>query len=432
MVAQSSQVNDPAQLLLEVRKRVVLTVTSLPKHLCTETIERTTFLPRDAVVHPSCDDLVSRKRQRDPGRVSKYTADRLRLDVTIFGDNELFSWAGENHFEDKSLANLIAGGATSTGAFATLLGSIFGNNSTTFTFNGQAKANGAGLVEYGYQVPLNKSLYTIGNGETNATVAFEGTFSVDPSTFKLVTLYVHADQIPPQLHVCDDTTRLEYGVVSLHGSDFLLPQRVNWRIVNDDGTELENDTVFSACREFRGESSLSFGAATSESVETEKSHSQLDSLPAGMKFKIALAQPIEVAHAAGGDSVKATLISPLRDKRHKVLIANGAIITARILRIERIYGAKSEDLKLAIRAETVEANGAVATFHAKLDPVTKNHDIIPTPSPDDSLTVRQPLGTFGEMVDSSSDDVGVIHFEDVTDDFVIKRGLEIAGVTIGH
>ncbi len=151
-----------------------------------------------------------------------------------------------------------------------------------------------------------------------------------------------------------------------------------------------------------------------------------------MKFKIALVQPIDVAHAAAGDSVKATLSSPLRDKHHKVLIPKGAIIATRIMRIERIYGAKSEDLKLAIRTENVEVNGALATFHSKLDQVTKTHDVIPTPSPDDSVKVRQPLGTFGEMVDSSSNGVGVLQFQDVTDDFVIKRGLEIAGVTVAH
>ncbi len=240
--AQPLQLNDAQQLLLQLRKKILLTVTNLPKHFCTETVERTTFLPRDSVVHPSCDDLVSRKRQKDPKRVIKYTADRLRLDVTIVGDSELFSWAGENRFEDKSLANLIGGGATSTGAFATLLGSIFANDSTTFTFNGPVQTNGVGLLEYGYQVPLNKSMYTIGNGETNATVAFDGTFSVDPSTYNLVTLNVRADRIPSQLRVCDDTTKLEYGVLSLQGSDFLLPEKVNWHIVNDDGTELENDT----------------------------------------------------------------------------------------------------------------------------------------------------------------------------------------------
>lgn len=150
--SQSSQPDDPKTILLEVRKKVMSTTDRLPRFMCTETIDRSTFLPRENVEGRSFDDLVSRKRKQDSTRVRKYTSDRLRLDVAVSGDEEIYSWAGEDRFQDKSLADLVHGGATSTGAFASLLRSIFGGNAASFTFNGQFSDYGSALMEYGFRV----------------------------------------------------------------------------------------------------------------------------------------------------------------------------------------------------------------------------------------------------------------------------------------
>jgi hypothetical protein len=55
-------------------------VNRLPRYLCTETIDRSTFQPGAAVVLGSCKDLDSRKNQPD-WRGRKEQSDRLRLDV---------------------------------------------------------------------------------------------------------------------------------------------------------------------------------------------------------------------------------------------------------------------------------------------------------------------------------------------------------------
>src|ERR1700689_1821259 len=111
---------DPESLLLQVRKKVMAKVSQLPKYLCTETIDRSTFQPKATVIGRSCDDLALLKKKPD-WKVRKDTSDRLRLDVAVSREGEMYSWAGEDQFHDRGLADLVRDGATATGAFASFL-----------------------------------------------------------------------------------------------------------------------------------------------------------------------------------------------------------------------------------------------------------------------------------------------------------------------
>jgi hypothetical protein len=195
---QYSSPDTPQGLLLQVRKKLMLTIERLPRYMCTETIDRSTFALRESLVRPSCDDLASRRKESG-WRVRKRTSDRLRLDLGVTGDSEVYSWVGENRFRDRSLADLVQGGATWTGAFGSLLRSIFGSTAAAFTYNGDVKVDGRVFCEFGFRVPLETSGYSISDKQLRAIVAYDGTFLVDPKNFDLVRLTVHADQIPAEL-----------------------------------------------------------------------------------------------------------------------------------------------------------------------------------------------------------------------------------------
>lgn len=77
--------DDAKVLLLDIRKKVMLSVNRLPKYMCRETIDRSTFQPEERVIDRSCDDLGSRGKKTD-WKVPKGTSDRLRLDVAVSGD----------------------------------------------------------------------------------------------------------------------------------------------------------------------------------------------------------------------------------------------------------------------------------------------------------------------------------------------------------
>jgi hypothetical protein len=377
-------------LLLEVRKKVMVTLSRLPRYMCTETVDRATFRPEANVGGRSCDDLASRRKTAD-WKVLPYTSDRLRLDVAISGDSEMYSWAGEDRFQDRSLAALVGSGVTSTGAFAAFLTSIFGTNAADFSYNGDVMANGRALVEFGFRVPIEKSNYQVGNKVHTGIAPYEGTFLVDPETFALARLTVRAYQLPPELHACEDITTLDYGSVRLNNFEFLLPKQVRLHVINADGGELENRTVFSDCHEFRGESSLSFDATSQTGqVAAQKAISKVLALPPGLPVRVALSHAIDTATAASGDLFKAELTSPIKENNNRVLVPKGTPVTGRIVQINRSYGSRSIALTLALKLETVELNGVRQPFDARLNSV-----------------VKKPVAA----------------------DYVINRGLKIEGIT---
>jgi hypothetical protein len=422
LAQQDSRRGDPESLLLEVRKKVMLKVNQLPKYLCTETIDRFTFQPKAKVMGRSCDDL-ARLRKTPDWRVRKDTSDRLRLDVAVTQEGEMYSWAGEDHFHDRNLADLVRGGATSTGAFASFLTDIFGTNSANFTYDGDTDTDGRRLAAFSFSVPLEKSGYHFGNRLHSVIVGYDGTFLVDPATFDLARLTVRSVKLPAEFDTCEDTTAFDYDSVRFNNKEFLLPKDVVLRISFVDGGEVENRTVFSSCHEFLGESSLSFDTPT-EQERAQKNPPRTFELPSGLQFRLALTHEIDTATAAAGDLVKAELTSPIREKHNGVMVPKGTPVTGRIVRIKRFYGPVTDSLTLAIKLETVVINGMPQRFDARLESVTKK----PISSIESSV-VRQSLGSFDQMVDSEDPAVGVLKFPDVTKDYVIDRGMELVGMT---
>ena len=334
---QSPSGDDGRKLLVEVRKKVMLTLDRLPKYMCTETIDRSTFQPKKKVTKHkfrplgldpkeptpkrfvSCEEIAALRKKAD-WQVQKDASDRLRLDVAVSSDSEMFSWAGENRFNDRGLADLVRRGAMSTGAFGSLLASIFGadfeSNAASFGYAGPVNVEGRALVAFGFRVPLEKSTFRMENeAHYSAIVPYEGTFLVDPKTSDLARLTVRASPIPLEFNVCENVTTLDYGIVALHDSEFLLPRDVVLHVTNADGSELENDTVFSGCHEFLAESSVSFetDSGNAPGAAQKAAYKEL-ALPPGLSFRVALTRAIDTATAAAGDPIKAKLMGPIKEK----------------------------------------------------------------------------------------------------------------------
>lgn len=423
---QDSPADDAKALLLQVRQKLMLTVNRLPRYMCTETIDRSTFRPKTKLKGVSCDEVAVLRKKTD-WRVREDTSDRLRLDVAVSGRIEMFSWAGEDRFQDRSLADLVQRGATSTGAFVSFLSAVFGTDTADFTYNGDVNADGRALVEFSFRVPLDKSDYRLENTVHgaivfSAIVAYDGTFLVDPKTFDLVRLTIRVHRIPPELSVCENITTLNYRSVRLNNAEFFLPKDVRFQAISADGSELENRTLFSGCHEFHSESSLSFDTQT-EHGPAQNAEVRVLALPPGLPFTLALTHAIETATAAAGDRIKAKLTSPIKEKHNHVLVPKGAAVTGRIVQIERHYGGEFESLTLAFKLETVEANGVPQPFDVKLESVVRSSKSV------DSSAMRQDLGSMGQVFDREDPGVGFLEFQNVSRNFVINPGVEIQGIT---
>ncbi|HUE20986.1 MAG TPA: hypothetical protein VMQ86_04850 [Bryobacteraceae bacterium] len=122
--------------------------------------------------------------------------------------------------------------------------------------------------------------------------------------------------------------------------------------------------------------------------------------------------------------MKAELAAPIKEMHGGVLVPKGAAVTGRIVQIKRFYGSVSESLTLAFKLESIEANGMPRPFSAKLESLAKR-----SIDSSDALVVRQSLGTFDQMFDRDDPSVGVLEFQDVTQNYIIKRGVELDGIT---
>ena len=419
--------HDAEAVLTKVREKVTQEATRLPHYLCTETVDRSTFQPDSGeTAVRSCEDLASRKEKND-WRLRKRTSDRVRLDVALSAHDEMYSWVGEDRFDDRRLADLVQEGAVSTGTFASFLINIFVTNAATFSYKGDVDADGRRLVQFAFRVPIEKSTYHIGRrSQHHNIVGYEGKFLADPKSFNLVRLTIRPDQLPAEYEACESVVTLDYGSVRVNESEFLVPQKARWHIATLDGSELDNITVFSSCHEFVGESTIRFDKQPDTmKPASENSTGKSFRLPSGLSFSFALTTPIETATAAAGDPFKARLKSAIREKRNGVLVPKGAAISGRIIRIERLYGPVYQSLVLALKLETIEAYGVPVPLYARLKSVVKRGHAGPVEK--DDLGSFHP--TFDPGFDPKDPAVGIVQFDDVTEDYVIKRGLELEGMT---
>jgi hypothetical protein len=325
----------PDLLLERLRHRVLAEVPRISNYTCEETITRRYFKPRKALAANSCETSPL---------LQSWSLDRLRLDVAVTPEREIFSWAGAVQFEDRDLTE-ITGGPIGSGVFAGFLSSIFGEGGAEFAYADETPA----AMEFAYRVPPERSHYRVRAGSEWVVAGYAGRIVIDRNTGDLVRLSVRASGLPESTGSCRIETEIEYG-----GS--LLPSTARQRFVLRTGMENENTAIFSACREYRGESKISFvpdDAARGGIPNTPPGHEPAgDRLPADLPVTMQLAAPLDTWSASAGDVIALRLRKPIVDSAKRVLVPAGAAIEARLLRVQR-YFTKPERVRIVMRPEII-------------------------------------------------------------------------------
>jgi hypothetical protein len=294
-----------------LRARVAERTARIPNYTCLETIDRRWY----ATANPASG-----------------VADRLRIEVAAIEGKEQFAWPGGSRFDSQELQEVLGHGLTKSGDFSGFLSAIFGSNSASYALAAEQAPSSRRGIRYDYRVPQTNSTYLLKMKEGGAVVGFHGSFWVDPGTLDLVRIEIEADDIPPALKTASVKLAIDYGLVAVGAGSFLLPQTTGLQVVHGSGLESRTTTRFAECRQFIGESSISFEERPVEQAVKENDPGA--ALPAGTILEVALTTPIDKKTAATGDMVEAELRKEVKTKGG-IVVPKGAVVEGRIVLLER-------------------------------------------------------------------------------------------------
>jgi hypothetical protein len=346
---------DPTAVLTGARRKVLDNIRRIPNYTCVETVERSYFEPDGGRPPRACADLAQWKADGHPLKLA--ISDRLRLEVAVAPDREMYSWVGERNFAAGEIDEIVRFGPIGTGSFTSFLGNIFGGKVTTMTYLGETEAEGRLVARFRYAVPKEQSRYRVRTRDAWVITAFDGEALIDPASFELVRLGIRTSELPRETGSCQSSSTLEYATMKIGGSAFLLPKVSRQRFIARSGMETENVTTFSACREYKGESVIRFDLDPETAAKAKDKEAEGLSLSSGLAVTVEWTSAIDTARAAAGDAVPGKLARVVRDRRTKVLLPAGARVEGRLMRVQ-VNHAQPPVTTIVRRVETVEVNGA--------------------------------------------------------------------------
>lgn len=314
-LGQDSGLPPEVLLLSQIKVKMAETLRTQPNYTCVQQIERS--------------------RRRVPKHRYELL-DHLRLEVALVDGKELFAWPGSKKFEDTELHEMVTGGAIGNGNFALHARAVFLSSAPLFTFRGEETTAGRKAYRFDYKVSLPMSGYHIRVNGSEAVVAYHGSFWADLDTLDVMRLEVVAEDIPPALGLEAAHDVMDYARAKIGGSDFLLPSASELSMTDLAGNESRNHTQFVSCRQYTGESVLSFGEPEAENtVQGSVEPATGGDLPGELYAEIQLESEIDSATSMVGDPVTAVLQRPVRSKG-RMLLPQGATLSGRIIRLQKI------------------------------------------------------------------------------------------------
>jgi hypothetical protein len=327
--------------LTKIRTRMLFNLKHQPNYTCVETIERS-----------------SRPRTTNKLKV----IDTLRLEVALVEGREMFAWPGSKKFEEFDVTTMVTTGAIGNGDFGGFAKALFTTSSPTFHYLGEEDFRGKRAIRFDYNVSQMLSGYRIRVQAASAIVGFHGLFYADPVTFDVERVEVIADDLPPDLLLASADDKIDYAMARIGDSDFLLPSESELTMIDLNGGANRNHVKFTSCRQFSGESVLTFDEAPASKPDVAPLPVREFDVPAGLEVPLVLNEEIDLKAAAIGDPVRAHLDRDVKQKG-QVVIPKGATATGRITRLEKYENYSVVGMEFP----EIEAPGMVARMKGNLD-----------------------------------------------------------------
>lgn len=186
--------------------------------------------------------------------------DTVELEVAFVGDHELFSRAGESRFEEQPIHQIVPGGMIGNDAFGSHDDDVFTGQGATFKYAGTCHKDGHKTFRYNFHVPQESSqLLVKQNNSPSAVVGYQGSIWVDAETLDMVRLEWKTDHIPLSVGIRSLEKSMRYKLVRIATADFLLPLHSELASFDQAGNYRLNTINLNRCREFTGESVVTYG-----------------------------------------------------------------------------------------------------------------------------------------------------------------------------
>lgn len=391
---------DPNEVLAEIKERASQSLTRLPDYICVQTIERS----------------------RRPDAQSKLEPlDTLRLEVGLVGNRELFAWPDSARFEERALTDMIQRGTIGNGAFALHARNVFLSRAPAFTYKGEESLDGKRTYRYDFDVSAERSTYKLRVQPNEAIVPFHGSFWADAETLDLVKLKVEADDIPDELGVALASDEMNYARVNIGMGSFLLPSSSELNMVGLAGNASRNRATFSKCRQYVGESSISFQDTAEQSPQLASAVENV-TLPPRAELELALESEIDPERTALGDVVRAVLADSLREGQ-TILAPRGATVLGRVVRLER-YGQPVDHFVIGLEFHTLEFGGKKAEFRATMQKAGPSAGLMQQAKRMDPVFDRKRKKAFLQiLVNEQQRGQGILHWQ--AKNPIVEKGLRM-------
>jgi len=301
--------------------------------------------------------------------------DTVRVEVAYVGGHELYSWPGEGKFSDVPITSMVGVGMMGDGDFAVHAHTVFVSNNGVEKYAGEELQNGRKLWRWDYTISPYQSGWHVQYAGAGQIVGSQGSFWVDAETMDLVKMDSHATDFVSGFPLKAVVSTVEYGQVHIGGQDVLLPLRAELKTTTQEGNENRNLTEYGNCRQYAGQSTITFGAIPDDAMppapEPPKAKAVEGTLPAGLSLKIRLSKDLNLAQATVGDPIEGTLEAGLRDGS-KEIAPKGATVRGRIRLLTKdstagkLAGSPVQFTELGLAFDELEFKGHLDRFSASL------------------------------------------------------------------
>jgi hypothetical protein len=370
------------EAILVARVRTVMgeMLHRLPDYTCVETIERSA---------------------RNPSQTKFRLLDRVRVEVAYFKGSELYAWPGAPKLEERDLAEMVGGeGAIGTGDFALHLMAVY-RGLAALRFAGDDTMRGRAALKFTQTVPIALSNYMVYAPPVKGVVGYEVTAWHDAQSLDLLRFELRVTEFPAGMPIRKVFKAIEYQDVTVGGSGFSLPAVTELSMLRDTGLEGRTLSTFAHCRQYLGESTITYGDPEPAAGEQEAARTSAK-LPAGVKVPLKLDREIELTTAARGDLLE---MSVSREVVHngRTVLAKGTKVAARI---EGLFcgTAPYANCFVLLKTETYEDAARTGPFSGLLETPSLEHQL--TESRNGITHVRSV--SIPDEVEHAANDAGIL------------------------